>query len=186
MIQYFKITLICFLLATCSFLFITTAQSKSSNNSKNYQNFQQAKPSKKVTLAPISFRVKKVTFKEIPVNQQTHIAVIIEFNKPVDASSVATGTNCRVLKENNGFWVDAYPTAGSNLRVVDRFVTWTMGSPINTNDLHKVHLRGTIKATAGEYLDCNNDGKGEGGSLPAYNSQIYRPMVTILEPIPKN
>ncbi len=193
MVQYFKIKLICFFFVVGSLVFISTAQCKSSDTTKIQKKYQHPTSSKKikfapispkkVKLAPISFRVKKVTFKEISVNLKTHLAVIIEFNKPVKASSVVTGTNCRVLKEDNGFWIDAYPTAGSNLRVVDRYITWAMGSPVNSNGPHKVHLRGTIKATSGEYMDCNNDGKGEGGSLPAYNSQIYHPVVTILQPI---
>lgn len=36
-----------------------------------------------------------------------------------------------------------------------------------------MYLRGTLKSADGVYLDCNGDGKGEGGYLPAYESQLY-------------
>ncbi len=42
-----------------------------------------------------------------------------------------------------------------------------------------MHLRGTIKSADGVFLDCNGDGKGEGGSLPAYESQLYQLEIPI-------
>ena len=43
-----------------------------------------------------------------------------------------------------------------------------------------MHLRGTIKSTDGVFLDCNGDGVGEGGKLPAYESQPYQATVNEL------
>ena len=35
----------------------------------------------------------------------------------------------------------------------------------------------------GVYLDCNGDGKGEGGYLPAYESQLYYAVIHNLQEI---
>ena len=136
-------------------------------------------PKEKVTI-PKSFRIGKVTFQEVLNNNQKYLAVAVEFNHPVDRSSIVPGNNFRLMKENNGFWVDAYPLAGSNLRVVNNVVTWIMGTPAVDGN-HRLHARGTIRDTSGAYLDCNNDGIAEMGNLPAYDSQVYRVGPTPLE-----
>ena len=130
-----------------------------------------------------AFRVKQVTFQKIIINNQPHIAAAVIFNKNVDASSVKQNLNIRLLKKTaNNFWVDA-STQNNTVNIRPNFITWVCGAPLEETGTYKMHLRGTIKSTDGEYLDCNGDGKGEGGNLPPYESQTYQAVVSIIQEI---
>jgi hypothetical protein len=131
----------------------------------------------------MSFRVIQVVFEVVPYNNESILAALIEFNKPVDAATIVKGVNLRLLREddeNSGFWNDAYPSTDLIVRVVqghERYVAIGSLNPLNYGN-YKVHIRGTIMSTAtkssgAEYLDCNGDGTPEGGQLPAYNSHIF-------------
>ncbi len=123
-----------------------------------------------------AFRVKQVKFNTISMNNQTHLVAAVIFNKNINAATVQQNTNIRLLKKNqNNFWVDA-STQNNTVQIRPNFITWVCGAPIEPNGIYKMHLRGTIKSTDGQYLDCNGDGKGEGGYLPAYESQTYRAL----------
>jgi hypothetical protein len=130
-----------------------------------------------------AFRVKQVTFQKVSINNQTHIAAAVIFNKNIDASTVKQNLNIRLLKKTpNNFWVDA-STQNNTVQIRPNFITWVCGAPLEETGIYKMHLRGTIKSTDGEYLDCNGDGKGEGGNLPAYESQTYQAVVSIIQGI---
>jgi hypothetical protein len=135
---------------------------------------------KGATAKPGPFRVKQVQFKEMVVNNQTRLVAAVIFNRNVDASSVQQNVNIRLLKKNeNHFWVDA-STQNNIVKIRPSFITWVSGAPLETG-VYIMHLRGTIKSADGVYLDCNGDGKGEGGNLPAYESQMYQAHVVDLE-----
>ncbi len=128
-----------------------------------------------------AFNVKQVTFKTISMNNQLHLVAAVIFNKNIDAASVRQNNNIRLLtRDANNFWVDA-STQNNIVQIRPNFITWVCGAPLDPNGTYKMHLRGTIKSRDGGYLDCNGDGKGEGGSLPAYESQTYQPPHLIRE-----
>ncbi len=140
------------------------------------------KSSKGAKVVPGSFKVVKVTFKKVPINNKTHLAAAVVFNKNINASTVKENVNFRMLKKNeNHYWVDA-STQNNIVRIRPNFITWVCGAPLKTG-VYIMHLRGTIKSADGIYLDCNGDGKGEGGNLPAYESQMYQAQVRELEEI---
>jgi hypothetical protein len=94
----------------------------------------------------------------------------ITFNADVDPASIAFGTNFRILVRNmDGFWLDAYPQGG-DLQVNGRQLIWTSQGHV-IEGTQKLHLRGTIQNLGGDYLDCDGDGQPEGGSLPPYESE---------------
>jgi hypothetical protein len=129
---------------------------------------------------PGPFQVKQVQFKEMVVNSQTRLVAAVVFNRNLDASSVKENSNIRLLKKNeNHFWVDA-STQNNIVRIRPNFITWVSGAPLETG-VYIMHLRGTIKSADGVYLDCNGDGKGEGGNLPAFESKMYQAHVLDLE-----
>lgn len=128
--------------------------------------------SKKVKQVPGVFRVKHVTFKTIILNGKKHLSAAIVFNKNINASTVKENNNIRMLRKNEQHaWLDA-STQNNVVRVRPNFITWVCGKPLK-DGVYVMHLRGTIKSTDGIFLDCNGDGKGEGGSLPAYESKLY-------------
>ena len=69
-------------------------------------------------------------------------------------------------------------------KIRPNFVTWVSGAPLEPG-IYIMHLRGTIKSADGIYLDCNGDGKGEGGSLPAYESKMHQVAANHLLPLDK-
>lgn len=130
-----------------------------------------------------AFRVKEVRFDKVVINNQEHLAAAVIFNKEIDAATVQQNTNIRLLKQDsNNFWVDA-STQNNNVNVRPKFITWLSGTPIEAGVKYKMHLRGTIHSSDGVSLDCDGDGNGEGGQLPAYESQIYLAPGRILEGI---
>lgn len=144
---------------------------------------KSVKTRKAVVTVMNAFRVKQVTFQKISINNQTHIAAAVVFNKNIDAATVKQNLNIRLLKKTpNNFWVDA-STQNNTVQIRPNFITWVCGAPLEETGIYKMHLRGTIKSTDGEYLDCNGDGKGEGGNLPAYESQTYQAVVSIIQEI---
>ncbi|PLX97670.1 MAG: hypothetical protein C0622_12705 [Desulfuromonas sp.] len=173
MAHYGKLSLLCVLILFTFSLFLPALAFAGPPQAPVLDRTRQLQlvPKSQLTV-PKSFRVGKVTFQQVSNNNQKFLAVAVEFNHPVDRISIIPGNNFRLMKESNGFWIDAYPVAGSNLRVINNVVTWIMGTPVVEGN-HKMHLRGTIRDTSGAYLDCNNDGVPEGGNLPAYDSQIY-------------
>lgn len=129
--------------------------------------------SKKTLTISSAFRVKEVRFEKILINNQEHLVSAVIFNKNVDPATVQQNTNIRLLKRNsNNYWVDA-STQNNTVNIRPNFITWVSGAPIEAAGQYKMHLRGTIKSIDGQYLDCNGDGKGEGGALPPYESQTY-------------
>ncbi len=130
-----------------------------------------------------AFRVKEVKFERVLINNQEHLAAAVIFNKNIDAATVQQNSNIRLLKQDsNNFWVDA-STQNNNVNIRPNFITWLSGAPIEAGALYKMHLRGTIHSTDGVSLDCDGDGTGEGGQLPAYESQTYQAPGIILEGI---
>jgi len=141
------------------------------------------KPKKAAMTLLNAFRVKQVTFQKISINNQTHIVAAVIFNKNINAATVKQNLNIRLLKKApNNFWVDA-STQNNTVQIRPNFITWVCGAPLEETGIYKMHLRGTIKSTDGEYLDCNGDGKGEGGNLPAYESQTYQAVVSLIQEI---
>ena len=137
---------------------------------------------KGATIKPGPFRVKSVTFKEMTINNQKRLVAAVVFNRNVNAVTVHPNNNIRLLKKNeNHFWVDV-TTQNNKVNVRPNFVTWVSGAPLEPG-IYIMHLRGTIKSADGIYLDCNGDGKGEGGSLPAYQSQMYQVAADQLIPL---
>ena len=145
----------------------------------------EVKPRVPVTISKTAaFRVTQVKFDKGVLNNQTRLTAAVIFNKTINPGTVQQNVNIRLLKRNaNGFWVDA-STHGNIVNVRPNFITWVSGAPIETGALYKMHLRGTIKSMDGQYLDCNGDGKGEGGALPPYESQTYQAPGTVLLEIP--
>ena len=179
--KYFKLSVIvlCIVLGYSTFTFAKTSDIRS-------QSIVSArtmpKSLKGVKAVPGSFRVKTVTFKKIILNNRVYLAAAIVFNRNIDASSVKENVNIRMLKKNeNNFWVDA-STQNNIVHVKPYFITWVSGAPLVTG-VYKMHLRGTIKSADGALLDGDGDGVGEGGNLPAYNSQLYQAQITELNEI---
>lgn len=123
-----------------------------------------------------SFQVNSVQFATVtdPATNQTHLAAAVVFNRNIDAATVQENINIRLLKqdEETTFWSDV-STQNNVLRIGPTFITWLSGAQL-TNGNYKMHLRGTIESENGASLDCDGDGVGEGGALPAYDSQIYQ------------
>lgn len=137
---------------------------------------------KGATIKPGPFRVLSVTFKEMTINSQKRLVAAVIFNRNVDAGTVYPNNNIRLLRKNeNHQWVDA-ATQNNTVQVRPNFVTWMSGAPL-VPGVYVMHLRGTIKSRDGVYLDCNGDGKGEGGALPAYQSQMYQVAAEALIPV---
>lgn len=135
-------------------------------------------------IKPGPFRVKNVNFKEMTINNQKRLVAAVIFNRNVNASTVKPNINIRLLRKNEKhFWVDA-STQNNKVNIRPNFVTWVSGAPLEPG-IYIMHLRGTIKSTDGIYLDCNGDGKGEGGSLPAYQSKMYQVAAERLTPLDK-
>lgn len=131
---------------------------------------------------PGPFRVKNVTFKEVALNNKKHLVAAVVFNRNVDATTVQQNGNIRLIRKNeNHFWVDA-STQNNTVRIRPYFITWVCGAELEPG-YYKMLLRGTIKSADGVYLDCNGDGRGEGGNLPAYESQLYQAVVSNMIPI---
>lgn len=177
--------LICFVLLWSALAFGKGQPAHDSPNTTNDvkqfipQNLKGAK------IKPGPFRVKNVTFKEITVGNQKRLVVAVIFNRNVNASTVKPNINIRLLTKNeNHFWVDA-STQNNKVNIRPNFVTWVSGAPLEPG-IYIMHLRGTIKSADGIYLDCNGDGKGEGGSLPAYESKMYQVVAEHLTPLDKD
>ena len=131
-------------------------------------------------VVPGPFQVQKVEFSTVNLNNQTRLAAAVSFNKNVDASTVQQNVNIRLLKKDeNNFWRDA-STQNNNVNIRPNFITWVSGASLESG-VYKMHLRGTIKSAGGISLDCDGDGKGEGGYPPPYESQLYQSNVIELE-----
>ena len=142
----------------------------------------QIKPLKGAKAVPQPFRIQNVQFQKVQHNGTTRLAVAVFFNKEIDLATVQQNVNIRLLRKNeNHFWVDA-ATQGNVVNVRPNIITWLSGATLE-NGVYIMHLRGTIKSRDGLYLDCNGDGRGEGGNLPAYESQMYNAVVQTLIPI---
>ncbi len=173
----FKIAMIvfCFLLAGQ-----TTGLTKSSQPSKRVApSGKMTKHVKGAIAVPASFRVTSVTFQKVTINNDMRLAVAVVFNKNIDAVSVIENANIRLLKKDNqNFWSDA-EKHNNIVRVRPDFITWVCGASL-TDGIYRMHLRGTLKSSDGIYLDCDGDGKGEGGNLPAYESAPFQVQVNQL------
>ncbi|MFC1703308.1 hypothetical protein ACFL1E_00800 [Candidatus Omnitrophota bacterium] len=122
---------------------------------------------------PGPFQVKKTEFSTVVIDNQTRLVAAVIFNKNLDAGTVQQNVNIRMLKQDeNNFWVDA-STQNNTVNIRPNFVTWVSGAPLE-NGTYKMHLRGTIRSADGVSLDCDGDGKGEGGYPPPYESQLYQ------------
>ncbi|UCG35703.1 MAG: hypothetical protein JSW17_02590 [Candidatus Omnitrophota bacterium] len=121
---------------------------------------------------PQSFQVVDSKFRYVTVGNEVHLKVDVTFNKNVDLSSISLGNNFRMLRRNQaGFWVDVHKTHDS-IQGFGKKVIWSSNEWAAEGAL-KLHLRGTIKSTGGDFLDCNGDGKAEGGYPPPYESSIF-------------
>ena len=141
----------------------------------------KSKPLKGAKAVPQPFRVQSVQFQKVPHDGTARLAVAVFFNKEIDPVTVQQNANIRLLRKNeNHFWVDA-ATQGNVVNVRPNIITWLSGAPLESG-VYIMHLRGTIKSRDGLYLDCNGDGQGEGGNLPAYESQMYNAVVQTLIP----
>lgn len=138
---------------------------------EHVQELSRSKFGKALEAKNVPVRVKSVQFGNVPYNGEPHLAVGIVFTKEIDAATVQPNTNIRLMKQENGFWVDL-ATQGNTVRIMAKHITWLSGAALTAGS-YRMHLRGTIKDTDGLYLDCNNDGVGEGGHLPAYDSPIH-------------
>lgn len=127
----------------------------------------------------VPVRVKSVEFEEVEYNGAIHLAAGVIFTKTIDSSTVQPNVNIRLLKEQNGFWVDV-STQNNVVRIMPKHVTWLAGVSLESG-VYRMHLRGTIQDVDGLYLDCNNDGVGERGNLPAYDSPVYTVVLRDLE-----
>ncbi len=131
---------------------------------------------KGATATPRPFQVSAVTFRAVEIDGQTRLAAAVVFNQAVDPASVDENVNIRLLRKDAGHrWVDA-SRHGNALRIGPDFITWVSGARLETGD-YIMHLRGTLRSVSGLSLDCDGDGKGEGGYLPAYESSMYRAVV---------
>lgn len=140
------------------------------------------KPLKAAKAVPQPFRVQSVQFQKVPHNGTTRLAVAVFFNKEIDPATVQQNVNIRLLRKNkNHFWIDA-ATQNNAVNVRPNLITWLSGATLESG-VYIMHLRGTIKSRDGLYLDCNGDGQGEAGNLPAYESQMYNAVVQTLIPM---
>jgi len=141
-----------------------------------------AEPVKIKIAAPISFQVTEVNFETVEVEGQTRLVAAVMFNKDIDSATVEENLNIRLLKQDDqGFWRDA-STQNNHVNVRPSFITWVSGASLE-GGLYKMHLRGTIQSADGLYLDCDGDGTGERGNLPAYESQVYQSELIELDPM---
>ena len=162
--------LVCLILGL-SCLSFAGSQPGRANPKTNPANQAVSKSTKGIKVLPGPFRVKQVIFNTVVNNNQTYLAAAVIFNRNLDKASVQKGINIRMIKKNeNNFWVDA--SSQNTVRINPNSIVWLSGTPLETG-YYKMHLRGTLKSADGIYLDCNGDGKGEGGYLPAYESQLY-------------
>ncbi|MCP3875989.1 MAG: hypothetical protein GY699_22925 [Desulfobacteraceae bacterium] len=175
--KYINIGIIvfCFLLTNYSI-----GLSKERNISPRQSNSVNIpRPVKGAAALPSSFRVKSTTFKKVNINNDMRLVAAVVFNKNIDASSVIENVNIRLLKKNNNhFWVDV-EKHNNIVRIRPNFITWVCGASLS-DGIYVMHLRGTIKSSDGLYLDCDGDGKGEGGNLPAYESALFQVNVNRL------
>ena len=131
---------------------------------------------------PGAFRVKTVLFKKVSINNVFRLAAAVIFNRNLNPSTVMENGNIRMIKKNeNHFWVDA-STQNNAVRIGSHFITWVSGATL-TSGFYKMILRGTIESSDGVYLDCDGDGKGEGGYLPAYESPLFEARINELDEI---
>ena len=176
------VVLLCYVVALSTPAFTTEKEAPLSSNTATGVKERIPKSLKGAKVVPGAFRIQKVTFKTVVLNNKTHLVAAVVFNRNVDASTVQENVNIRMLKKNdNNFWVDA-STQNNIVRVKPSFVTWVCGEPLEKG-IYKMYLRGTIKSADGVFLDCNGDGIGEGGNLPAYESQLYQSPIKDLENI---
>jgi hypothetical protein len=173
------------LLLVCLTLALSVPASGESKPKPAGTNSIVQRPAKGTLTKPVIFQVNQVMFNEVHMNNKTYLAVGVIFNRNIDATSVRQNYNIRLLKKNkSNLWVDA-STQNNTVRINLNSISWLSGAPLETGD-YRLHLRGTLKSTDGIYLDCNGDGKGEGGNLPAYESQIYHAEVQLqLQLVPK-
>ncbi len=156
------------------------AKSSSSAPSSSSVQSPELKQKKGVAAFPGVFRVKTVTFKLLKHDNAYRVVTAVQFNKNIDVASVRENGNIRLIRKNDQhFWVDA-STQNNVVRVRPNIITWVSGAPAK-GGYYKMLLRGTIKSKGGIYLDCDGDGKGEGGALPGYESQLYQIDSRMLE-----
>ncbi|MCK5097761.1 MAG: hypothetical protein KAR45_06635 [Desulfobacteraceae bacterium] len=168
--------LVCLVMGLSSFVFGKTATGSAVPKKTVTNNKKILKSAKGAKVLPGPFRVKNVTFNMVSVNGKRYLAAAVMFNRNVDASTVNENSNIRMLRKNeNHFWVDA-STQNNTVRVRPNFITWLCGKQLESG-AYVMHLRGTIKSADGIFLDCNGDGVGEGGNLPAYESKLYKSPV---------
>lgn len=137
------------------------------------------KTGKALEARDVPVRVKDVQFTQVEYNGETHLAAGVVFTKPIEAATVQPNVNIRLLKEQNGYWVDV-STQDNVVRIMPKHISWLSGAVLESGS-YRMHLRGTIRDTDGLYLDCNNDGVGERGNLPAYDSPIHTVEIRNLE-----
>lgn len=142
---------------------------------ENMKGITKIKTGKALGARDVPVRVARVEFREVDLNGEKHLAAGVVFTKEIDSSTVQQNSNIRLLRQENGFWVDA-ATQGNVVRIMQNSISWLSGASLQSG-AYRMHLRGTIKDIDGLYLDCNNDGVGEGGKLPAYDSVVYTAVV---------
>jgi len=168
-------TALVFLLSFLVSYSVNAAVLEKPNIPSNIREISKIKTGKALEAKDVPVRVQSVQFGEVLWNGAPHLAAGVSFTKEIDPASVQQNYNIRLLKEENGFWVDV-STQGNVVKIMQKHISWLSGVPLETGS-YRIHLRGTIKDKFGLFLDCNNDGIGEGGNLPAYDSQIYNAVV---------
>jgi hypothetical protein len=71
---------------------------------------------------PDSFQVRKVEFRQVQVVEgRARLTVLVEFNREVDPGRIRRGVNLRVLRYDDGFRLEAFPS-GRRCEGTDRFI----------------------------------------------------------------
>lgn len=127
---------------------------------------------RKVILAQEPFRVNNLAYGYVVQGEHLHFKIMIDFNKNIDLSCIQFGSNVRwLVKDMNGFYKDTYP-AGGDIEVDGNRLIWTSKEPAISGH-QKLLLKGTLKSTSGDYLNCEGNCRGAGRDTTVYDSGIY-------------
>lgn len=113
-----KVILIVLLLLLCSIAHAKTSERKAiKSNIREISKIKTGNIALKVKDVPV--RGQSVQFGEVQVDGELHLAAGIIFTKEIDAATVNQTQNLRLLREENGFWVDVSPQ-GNVVRIMPK------------------------------------------------------------------